>query len=253
MKIEQKLSWYKRGYSEAEWEIKNSTHYNFYYLKNSLAEKNIDEIAGAKEKHYKKIISLLNVQNDRIIDYYLYPSLREKTELMGDNSPGNAVWQSFELVSGNPVTEKFEIHVVYNNTCKFIGEHEDTHLLSLSFGLSIYLFCEGLAQFVEGNLFGIDVDVLCREMLKENKLYSVSELVDNKYWGCVEPPIIYPQVGSFSRFLISNYGWNKYIEVYKQTSRLKTPKENMEMIKSIFQDSIFKIEKNWIEYLSNRR
>jgi hypothetical protein len=187
MRIEQELPWYKKVFLKKEWKVKNGRYYNFHYFFDSEAEKDIEKIVTAKEKHYEKITSFLEVQNDRVIDYYLYPSVEAKLRLMGDDSPGNAIWKNFELISGKPAVEKFEIHVVYGDEFKFIGEHEDTHLLSLPFGLSIYLFCEGLAQFMEGNLFGADIDALSRKLSEAGKLYPVSELVDNKRWGDVEP------------------------------------------------------------------
>ena len=49
-----------------------------------------------------------------------------QTVINGDDSLGNAIWKE---VDTNP--RKFEIHVIYNEKCKFVGEHEDTHLLSL--------------------------------------------------------------------------------------------------------------------------
>jgi len=249
MRIEQELFWYKDKYLESEWKVKDSKHYAFHYFADSETEKDIEEIANIKEKHYEKITSFLKVQNDWIIDYYLYPSVEVKTQLMGDDSPGNAIWKGFELVSGKPITEKFEIHVVYGDEFKFIGEHEDTHLLSLPFGLSIYLFCEGLAQFMEGNLFGTDIDMLSRKLLEDEKLYPISELIDNKYWDNVEPPIIYTEVGSFSRFIINNYSWDKYREIYQQTSRLKSPEENLRVFESVLQDSVTEVEDDWKKYL----
>ncbi len=246
MKIKQELSWYKTEYlNKEDWICKKRQHYVFYCFKNSLAEKDIDKIAGLKEKHYSKILSLLNLKNKKIIRYYIYPSFKDKINLMGDDSPGNAIWKEFELIDGKSKTSKFEIHIVYNEKCKFIGEHEDTHLLSLPLGLSIYLFCEGLAQFMEGNLFGKDIDIISKELLNQNKLYSIKDLANNKNWVKTEPKIIYSEVGSFTRFLICIYGWNKYRGVYRKLSRINALSKNLKIIKSGFGKSIKELEKEW--------
>lgn len=245
MKIKQETPWYKNDYLKQEWLKQKSGHYVFYYSQNSLAEKDIDKITKQKEKQYEKILNFLSLKNDRIIQYYIYSSVKEKTILMGDNSPGNAIWGEFELTNGEPKTSKFEIHTVYNDKCKFIGEHEDTHLLSLPFGLSIYLFCEGLAQFMEGNLFGKDIEVISKELLNQNKLYPIRDLVDNKNWEKVEPKIIYPEAGSFTRFLINTYELDKFKEVYQKLSRLNNFRENLKIVEDGFGKSIEELEKNW--------
>lgn len=249
MKIKQEIPWYKKDYLRKEWLERESGHYVFYYLKNSLAEKDIDQIVGLKEKHYGKILKFLNLKNNQIIKYYLYPALKEKIDLMGDDSPGNAIWGELELIIGEPKTSNFEIHAIYNNKCQFIGEHEDTHFLSLPFGLSIYLFCEGLAQFMEGNLFNRDIDIISKELLNQGKLYYIKDLIDNKNWKNVEPKIIYPEVGSFARFLINTYGWNKFKNIYQKISRLKKFEENLKIIEKRFGKSIENIEKDWKNYL----
>lgn len=56
---------------------------------------------------------------------------------MGDDNTGNAIWEELEIEDGKSDSKKFEIHVVYNKKCKFIGEHEDT---TLSHYCGDYLF-----------------------------------------------------------------------------------------------------------------
>lgn len=248
MKIKQDIPWYKIKYlDKKDWVIKKSPHYIFYYFKNSLAEKNISKIIKIKERHYNKILSFLKTKNYQKIKYYLYPSLKEKKKLMGDDSPGNVIWQEFELIADKVRTGGFEIHVLYNAKKKFIGEHEDVHLLSLPLGLSIYLFNEGFAQFMEGSLFGKDIDILSKRFLKKNKLYSLKWLLDNKNWDKVREEIVYPQAGSFVRYLISTYGIKKFKKVYKALSRNKTFRENIRIIERTYSKPIKELEREWLK------
>ncbi len=250
MKIKQDIPWYKNKYLEKDWLIKQSPHYIFHYFKNSLVEKDINKIIKIKEKHYNKILSFLKVKNYRKIKYYLYPSLKEKIELMGDDSLGNVIWEEFELINNKVKTKRFEIHILYNVKRKFIGEHEDTHLLSLPWGLSIYLFSEGLSQFIEESLFGKDIDILSKKLMKKNKLYSLKWLCNNKNWNKVKEEIVYPQAGSFIRYLINNFGLEKFKKVYKKLSRDKKVKENIKIMESSYPESINKLETNWKRYLN---
>ncbi|MDD5568986.1 MAG: hypothetical protein PHG23_01050 [Candidatus Pacebacteria bacterium] len=246
MKYIQNIPWYKPDYLNQPFNKEESLHYFFYFQKGSLAEQNRKNIVDTKENHYKKILSWLNLDNNRKIGYFLYPSLKEKAALMGDNSPGNAIWQELE----NNVPKKFEIHVVYDEKCKFIGEHEDTHLLSLPWGLSIYLLCEGLAQYMENSFMDKELYAVSGDLLRENKLYSLEWLCDNNNWEEVEPTIIYPQVGSFAKFLLEQYGKDKFKEVYQNTSRNSDISENLSRIEKIYSKSIGELEKEWIKKIS---
>lgn len=254
MRFKQNIPWYKNKYLEKDWIIKKSSHYIFYYFKNSLAEKNIDKIIKIKEGHYRKILSFLRIKNypKRKIKYYLYPSLKKKAELMGDDSLGNAIWGELELIDNKVKTKKFEIHGLYSLKMKFIGEHEDTHLLSLPWGLSIYLFNEGLAQSIEGKLFGKDIDDLSQKLMLKNKLPSLKWLFNNKKWNRIKEEIVYPQAGSFVRYLINTFGLEKFKKVYKKLSKNKKVRENIKIVKRTYSKSIKELEINWKEYLINK-
>jgi hypothetical protein len=245
MKFKQNIPWYKNKYLKKNWATKKSAHYIFYFFKDSLAKKNIDQIINIKEKHYKKIISFLHVQNDKIINYYLYPSLEIKKKLMGDNSFGNVIWKEFELVQEKVKTKSFEIHVLYNKDVKFIGEHEDTHLLSLPWGLSIYLFDEGLSQFLEGTLLGKDNNFLAKKFMEKGELYSLKWLLDHNNWSETKPEIIYSQVGSFVDYLINQYGLDKFKKTYKKLSRKNKILKNIKIIEKFYQKNMEEIEKEW--------
>lgn len=249
-KIKQSFPWYKTSYlDKKDWEKKETSHYIFYYFKDSLAENDIEKILQEKEKQYKKIISFLGVKNRKKIKYYLYPSIKIKKKLMGDDSLGNAIWKKLKIKGDSVETKKFEIHVVYSKRYKFIGEHEDTHLLSLPWGLSIYLFQEGLAQFMEGNLFGRDIDDLSRELVKNKENYSIVWLFNNRNWRNLNPKILYPIVGSFVRFLIKKYGKEKFKRVYRETSREKNLRDDTKIVRKIYLKPVEKLEKEWIKYL----
>lgn len=245
MQYIQDISWYKNNYLNGDFIKTKSPHYSFYFQKGSLDEKDIKNIIDTKENHYKKILNWLNSDNNRKIDYYLYPSLKEKIALMGDDSPGNAIWR--ELEDNNP--KKFEIHVVYNENCKFIGEHEDVHLLSLPWGLSIYLFCEGLAQYMEDSFMGEDLHIVAKKLLQEKKLYPIEFLCDNNNWENVEPTIIYPQVGSFSKFIIEKYGKDKFKELYQNTSRHFDTIKNLSEIERIYHKTINQFKNEWLDFI----
>lgn len=249
MKYIQDISWYRNNYLNINLIKEETPHYFFYFQKESLAEKNIKSIIDIKEVHYEKVLNWLKLNNNRKINYYLYPSLKEKKFLMGDNSLGNAIWEELEIENRESNSKKFEIHVVYSEKCKFIGEHEDTHLLSLPWGLSIYLFCEGLAQYMENSFMGEDLHVVAKKLLQKNKLYSLEWFLANNNWNNVDSIVIYPQVGSFIKYLIESYGKENFKKVYQSTSRKKETAENSLEINKVYQKNINQLEKEWHLFL----
>ncbi len=250
--IKQNIPWFKTDYQKKRnWTVRKSPHYVFHYSKNSLAEKDIKKIITVQEQSYKKILRTLKLKDKRKINYYLYSSRKNKQNLMGDDGHGNAIW--LEIKKRKVwVPKKFEVHSLYNNKIQCIGPHEDTHLLSLPLGVSIFLFSEGLAEFMDERWYGKDIDIWAKKYLKENKLYPIEFLVENKNWDKVNDMIAYPQVGSFVRFLINTYGIEKFKKVYRRTSRQKILKENIEIIEIIYPRPIEKLEKIWREYLRHK-
>ncbi len=240
MEYKQIMPWYKLSYLNYPFKLKESDHYTFHFPEE--IEKDIEDIINAKEKHYAKAVSFIGVDNKRKIDYYIYTSIKEKSLLMGDDSPGNAIWEKLD----NGISKKFEIHVVYNEKCKFIGEHEDTHLLSLPWGLSIYLFCEGLAQYMECSFLGKSLDVASKELIKNKRNYSISFLCDNSNWDNIDSVVVYPQVGSFIKFLIACYGKDRFRQVYQSTSRNNSIDKNLFEINKVYGKSINNLEEEWI-------
>ncbi len=247
--IRQNIPWFETDYQKKkDWQKRKSSHYVFHYFKNSLAEKDIKRIIAVQERSYKKILRILKLKNERKINYYLYPSKKTKQILMGDDGYGNAIW--LEIKKRKVwVSKKFEVHSIYNNKIQCIGPHEDTHLLSLPWGVSIFLFSEGLAEFMDKKWCGKDIDIWARKYLKENKLYSIKFLLENKNWDKVNNMIVYPQSGSFVRYLINTYGMGKFKKAYKGTSRQKILKENIKIMEIIYLKPIEEMEKNWKKHL----
>jgi hypothetical protein len=168
---------------------------------------------------------------------------------MGDDGNGNAIWIKIkrEKEIWNP--EKFEVHSFYSDKIKCIGEHEDTHLLSISLGAAIFLFSEGLAEFMSEKWNQKDIDFWAKKYLKKNKLYSLKFLTNDKNWRRIDEEIVYPQAGSLIRYLIKIYGLEKFKEVYKNLSREKTNRQNIKITEDVYSKPIKELEEDWKRYL----
>jgi len=240
---EQLLPNYHRKFlTDKRWLTKESAHYIFHYFPQSVAEQDIEVIEKRQEEAFAKIINFLKVPEpaEKII-YYFYPDSETKKKLMGDDWYAQAIYQDFT------------VHVLYTETDKPLGEHEDTHLLSLPWGLSVGLFEEGLAEYLIGHGWhGENHDDLVRDGLDRNIFPPIGELLEYKKWLALDDSNAlynYALVGSFTKFLIDNYGRDKFEQVYRLTSRDKTKEENREVFLKIYGESIEEVEESWKQAL----
>lgn len=241
--IEQYLPTYREDFkTDSRWVSKTSEHYIFHYFHGSVAEKEIDLIEKTQETGFDKIIKFLNIfEPERKIQYYFYPDGETKENLMGDDWFAQAIYKDFI------------VHVLYTEKDKPIGEHEDTHLLSLPWGHSVALFQEGLAEYMVGkNWFGEDHNKIAREGLEKNVLPSISDTLEHKKWLELPDEYViyyYGLVGSFTKFLIETFSKEKFKELYQNTNRIKTKKENCDIFTKIYGISPEEMEEKWKKYI----
>ncbi|MEK7116567.1 MAG: hypothetical protein AAB837_00175 [Patescibacteria group bacterium] len=127
MEYEQNIPFYITKFRDYPWKIYESDHYIFHVEAESLANKEIEEIKNRQEFAYVKITQTLELKDpEQKIKYYFYPSQDKKAELMGDGWYGQSIYK------------EFEVHAVYNEKDKVVGEHEDTHLLTLEKNIKLF-------------------------------------------------------------------------------------------------------------------
>jgi len=215
-----------------DWLKKQSPHYAFHFLVNSLAQKDINSVILKQEKWYKKIIRTLNVENKRKISYYLYPSRALKKQETQDGGNAHTVWKNFE------------IHTIYNQKLKILGPHEDTHLLTLDWGISIGLFREGLAEYLHSNWHGKPHNFWAKKFFKRGSV-SLTELINNNFFYALDPNLAYPVAGSLAKFLIKQYGLAKFKKAYGSLDKNNSDQKNIKIIEKIYQRSLKDLETSW--------
>lgn len=218
---EQQLPEYTTAFKNAPWEKRESSHYLFHYVKDSLAEKEIEHIAQTQENAYKKIAAFLTLPSysEKKISYYLYPDADKKKLLMGNSWFAQSVY------------DEFSIHALYNEQDRVIGPHEDTHLLSLSLGLSIGFLQEGLAEYMVvhdwcGNSF---LEVARETLLDKKFTFSPELLTCHQAWLDTDDAHArqyYSLAALFTEFLIETYGKKKYFDLYACLKRKSSQSEN---------------------------
>lgn len=212
----------------------SSENYDFHFLRDSIAENDIEEIAELQENCYKEICSYLSIQPNIRIQYYLLDTPELVGEIYGDNEPCNGF-----------ASPPDSIYAVYNEEVKCIGPHEDAHILSYTINRPKSVFIrEGLAMFFDKLWWDKTNEDWVRSFLQENKYIDINQLLLDDVFFNYSDAITYPIAGAFTKFLLENYGINKYISLYRYTG---DDFENK--AKEVYKKEIDDLEKEFISYI----
>lgn len=232
---------YTRAFEKAPWELYDSPHYYFHYLKESLAAQEIGLISNTQELAFKKILAFLELlPPDKKISYYLYPDSHTKEELMGNAWFAQAIYT------------EFTIHALYTEQDRVIGAHEDTHLLSLPLGLSIGFLQEGLAEHMVGHdWYGNSFRKALNEVLGESDFrISESLLTTHSAWLDTEDKFsrhYYALAALFVEFILKEYGKEKFFLLYKRLSRQNNSEGNSQKYNDIFSLTALEVWNDFLE------
>ncbi len=212
-----------------------SEHYNFYFAKDSLAEKDIEIIKNIQEKCYKEITSFLNVNPTFKINYFLLETPELVGKIYGDNDPCNGF--------ANPPDE---IYAVYNEKIKCIGYHEDAHIISYILNKPKSNFLrEGLAMHFDNVWWSKSNDEWVRIFIKTDKYLNIKNLVQNDFFLSYADEITYPIAGAFVKYLINRYGKERFISVYSYKGY-----NLLSEIEKVFKSELEQIEKDFLDSLN---
>lgn len=217
------------------WEKVKSEHYIFNFTPNSAAQRDINNIIDTQERAYTHIISTLTLEDpSKKIEYFFYPSPDIKEELMGDD------WYAQSIYS------EFRVHVLYTDEDKPIGPHEDTHLLTLPWGLSWHFLQEGLAEFMVGHAWdGTSHREYVQEGLKKGYELSPAQQLTEKDWLNTDQELAiyyYSLAGSWVSFLVERYSLSTLIEFYKNTDRSMSSEEIQQQYMKYFAQDVSQLE-----------
>lgn len=233
---QQNLPNYKHDFlADPRWTKRVSEHYTFNYFSGSIAEKDINTIERRQEEAYKKIVDFLNVPEiSKKIEYFIYPDKETKKALMGDD------WYAQSIYN------EYRIHILYTEKDKPVGEHEDTHLLSLPWGLSIGFFQEGFAEFMVGKAWdGKSHESYTKEGYKGSFYGPIKNFMDSGAWLRIDDAkaiYFYSLAGAFVSFLIQSFGKVKFEAFYKTSSRAYSAEKNSLIFEGIYGEKLEKIE-----------
>jgi len=217
----------------------DTLHYYFHYFADSIAEREIEQIAKRQEDAFQTIVSRfdLHPQTDKI-SYYLYPNAEMKEELMGDNGPAQSVYRDRS------------VHIIYNEDFKPLGEHEDTHILTLEWGVSIGLLQEGIAEYVSGDRLWSNkpLSYWMSDAVKSGIPARIGSCMSHQGWLDTpdeEAVLWYAVASSWTEYLLKNFGLPAFIKLYTSVSRTETAEYNISVFNKVIGKSFDDVVRDW--------
>ena len=178
-----------------------------YYDPGSQEAEYIELIAEDHEWRYKQLSEFLNIDPGDKIRSYIYPDEYTRKKIVGAG----------ETTIANPVHR--EIHLIYGSYPHPILKHELTHVMAGDFGTE-YLkispkigLLEGIAVAADWNGDGYTRHQWSKSMIEKNMAPDIEDIIGFGFWYA-PPRISYTLMGSFSRYLIDNYGIENFKTLY---------------------------------------
>lgn len=206
-------------------------HYIFAFNENSLAQKDIEKIAERQEECFEHICRVLGTKPSFKIKYYLCDSPEEVGRAYGDNEPCNGFAD---------IPDK--IYAVYNRDVKCIGFHEDAHVVSYTVNRpDSPAIREGLAMYFDRLWWGISNFAWTKYYMENGLFLPFDELMKRDFFFKQDCALTYPVAGAFTEWLISAYGMDKYMSLYRQ-------KDMFEAMKNVYGKSAKELNEAFEKY-----
>lgn len=146
-----------------------------------------------------------------------------------------------------------KIRITYNDECKddYSGPHELVHALTHKyFGFSKLplLFDEGLAELLGGSSERFHFNAALLLYLKD--LAPLTELFVKDAFEGSNNYIAYAQSASFVKYLISQYGWRRFIHLYKISAKCNS-RTALDLFREVYNKTFVDMEKEWKAYIAS--
>jgi len=190
-------------------ELVSTEHFDFYFEKESYAEKTIQDITRTREAGYQKICDYLEQDSHQRITTVLFNDIGTKAFETGHRGKGAA----FDTT----------VIEVYNEEIRANPYHETVHILTNRFGFPPAIFIEGFAEYMEIVLAGENsmelikiLEKQIKELIQEDEWIPIKELIAFRDIPGPSPAhISYPEAAAFVKFLIEKYDKHRFFKVYK--------------------------------------
>lgn len=215
--------------SKIAWKTYKTEHFNFFVETDRYADQHFDVIKSDFEKIRNKIIRFLGESNFVDTANIIILDTKEKVKnILGFEAQGFAI------------PEDDMAFFLSSTEYTLATKHELTHYYAFKiWGRPVdNWFSEGLAVYYDNKWNGQQIDSLSKRLKDSHSLFKLSFLITRFY--SLNSMIAYPQIGSFTSFLLSEYGLLKLRELWTK---------GFAEIRGIYGKSLKEMEREWLRFL----
>jgi hypothetical protein len=222
------------------WGISETSHFRFYYVPGTAAERDLALIGGLAEASLDYITPLLDVEFEGQMDIYLVP----RVFWQGGAAYGDKVQLISYLDRNYTAIETWSYFT-----------HEGTHALAQDFlqpkaegeGGPDGVLVEGLAVWASGGHYRREpIDAWAAVVATSDQYLPLAELRAGPFYD-FQHETSYLEAASFVKFLIEQYGLPKFKELYGQAN--SDPTHDEALVQLLYGQDYATLEVDWLAYL----
>jgi hypothetical protein len=229
---------------EPNWLTAEGQNCMIYYEDNidNWFKENVLQIVAFADDCVAKVVQVLNISYNGKMEYFFYSSPRYP------DLPGATEGKVFAFFPPQQLYISTGLEESYMDYLRILFVHETVHALDYMIGTgALTFFREGLAVYVswslqEGRYFGYNLDDVVSGIYATDGLIPLNKEVYD--WSKYRD---YLQSGSFVKFLITNYGLERFKQFFSQgeTATIET------LFQEFYSRNLETMKGEWTTYLKN--
>ncbi|NIR47899.1 hypothetical protein GWO43_05545 [candidate division KSB1 bacterium] len=229
-----------RNYLETLHHLTQTRHYRLIYHGKNLSAEKIRDLAQQQETRAARLLSVfadagIDTSNLPKIECHLYETLEDKGLITR-----NTDLSHFDA-------DKFQVHAIFNDELTGDTFFADAQLLitKLLGTWASPALRDGLAMSFSEGWGKRGYEYWAKLFFETDDISPLNELLDSNVYRRESYLFMRPLAGSFVDFLIREYGWLKFLELYKKWPESGLPKFSLGKINPE------QLEKGWLAHLEN--
>jgi len=222
------------------WTVSDTQHFSFHYAPGTAAERDRSLIGGLAEAAFRRTRRALSAEFDGEMKIYLVP----RVFWQGAATYGDKV----QLIS------YLDRNYTDVETWSYFT-HEGTHALAQDLiqpkeeGGPDGVLVEGLAVWASGGHYGVEsIDAWAAVTAASDEYIPLPKLRAGPFYD-FQHEISYLEAGSFVKFLVERYGWDKMRELYGQATGKADQDEKL--VGRLYAKGYDALEADWLAYLKS--
>jgi hypothetical protein len=222
------------------WAVSETTHFKFYYMPGTAAERDLSQLSLLAEDALTRISAMLQMSFDGQMSIYLVPRV---------------FWQGGATYGDKVVLISYLDRNYTSVETWTYFTHEGTHALAQDLiqpkdsGGPDGVMVEGLAVWASGGHYRQEpLDEWASIIAASDRYIPLADLRAGPFYD-YQHEISYLEAGSFVKFLIEQYGLDRFKELYGQATGEADHDEAL--VQDLYGEGYAQLESDWLETLAD--